>query len=790
MDTTIRITEEADPEAQAVIGSLIGNHRILKLLGRGGMGAVYLAEHVVMGRRVAIKLLLDEVTFHREAVARFFDEARATARLRHPTLVEVFDCGVTPDGKYYIIMDHLEGETLEARLERERALSIGRAVRIARQIAAGLVVAHTAGIIHRDLKPSNVFLVRASGSREGGGEEGVKILDFGIAKLSAAGYSTAKQTRSGVIVGTPVYMAPEQCRGTGTIDARADVYSLGCLLYAMLCGGPPFRHETMGELIAAHLHEVPPSPRALNAAIPPALEALIARTVAKTPEERPSSAELEVALEALARDLPDDLPQLAPEAAQSRPITVAEARLRTVRTQRRRRLALGAAAAGVLVVGGAFVATKLRRGPGRGADAAGAPASLWAAQVVDSESNGRPPAAPRIGVSDDGQAVVAWRQASGERTSVWVNEYDRRRGWSRARDLAPANAGDAIAMVLSVGPTGAAAVVWREAAGKSIDLWGARRDAAGTWSAPIRLEDEEGKIVGEHVVVDAAGNAMVVWEQSQKKEVRLLARAFGPDGSGGNVVVLDRREPPGTLRGVVIGGSPNGRVVALWIRGAGQEGSMTAARFDPRHGWAAAEALESASEGLGAAEVAVNDAGQAFAAWRNDAAGASLHAARFEPGRGWSPPMLAARSQFPGRDEHGPIGHPEVGMDGRGVAMVVWRELDSVLQNVWGRLHDPARGFGEPLPLEKSDTRNTHRPELAVAGDGSAVAVWQQTDERHADLFSNRYDPATGWSGQVPLEVDPTMSKEVQVARGKGLSVAVWLQGAMGRYRTWAATAE
>jgi serine/threonine-protein kinase len=267
-----------------MIGEIFGNYRVTAKLGEGGMGAVYLAEHPNIGRKVAIKMIRPVFSNDAETLRRFVREARSTATLRHPALVDIMDYGVhEKTGSAYIIMEYLEGESLDTRLERERKLHPARAADIARQIALGMAAAHRAGIIHRDLKPGNVHLVK---DVDRPGVDIVKVLDFGIAKLATNETGAGPTTRSDVLLGTPRYMAPEQCRGGGHLDHRADIYSLGCLLYEALAGRPPFAHQWPGELIAAHIAETPTPVRVLDPAIPSALESIVMRAIAKNPDHR------------------------------------------------------------------------------------------------------------------------------------------------------------------------------------------------------------------------------------------------------------------------------------------------------------------------------------------------------------------------------------------------------------------------------------------------------------------------------------------------------------------------
>jgi hypothetical protein len=266
-----------------MIGETFGSYKITGKIGEGGMGAVYLAEHALLGRKAAVKVLLPEHSRSQDLIDRFFNEAKTAAGLNHPALVDVFDFGVHPSGSAYLVMDYLEGESLGARLARLGPMPGEVVIDLGRQIARGMEVAHRGGIVHRDLKPENIFLVPDADEP---GHEQVKIIDFGIAKLLGLDKTRRGATSTGMVLGTPLYMAPEQCKGSGVVDHRADIYSVGCILYAMLCGRPPFEFPGVGEILAAHLYQPVTPPRTINPAVDPALEALVMKALSKNPDER------------------------------------------------------------------------------------------------------------------------------------------------------------------------------------------------------------------------------------------------------------------------------------------------------------------------------------------------------------------------------------------------------------------------------------------------------------------------------------------------------------------------
>jgi serine/threonine-protein kinase len=270
-----------------VIGQRFGNYRAVSLLGEGGMGAVYLAEHPEIGRRVAVKVLRPELIRDPSLLTRFLNEARAANAIRHPNIIEVLDSGTTVDGVPYLVMELLEGESLSARIRRVGKVPLRDALEFSYQAASALAAAHAKGIVHRDLKPDNLFLVPVPSDPA---REMIKVLDFGIAKLQTLPTGSGMQTRTGTLMGTPVYMSPEQCLGTKTVDHRSDIYALGIIMFEMLAGRPPFISDGFGELVNMHLNVRPPSLHDVNPAVTPPVELLILKALEKAPEARQRSA--------------------------------------------------------------------------------------------------------------------------------------------------------------------------------------------------------------------------------------------------------------------------------------------------------------------------------------------------------------------------------------------------------------------------------------------------------------------------------------------------------------------
>jgi eukaryotic-like serine/threonine-protein kinase len=270
---------------------IAGRYRIRRLLGKGGMGAVYEAEHIALERTVALKVLLPDHATDAGVVARFMQEARAAAAIGVPGIVEVFDLG-HDDGMAFIAMEKLEGEELFDRIVRDHPLPPAYVARLGVALADAIASAHEHGIIHRDLKPQNVFLAKK------GRDEVVKVLDFGIAKLQRADRADTPITRTGQVFGTPLYMAPEQLDSTKELDGRVDVYAMGAILYEALSGAPPFSATSYPELVIKITTEEPPPLDQVRPDVPSVLVSLVRGAMAKDRDQRtPSAAALRDALE-------------------------------------------------------------------------------------------------------------------------------------------------------------------------------------------------------------------------------------------------------------------------------------------------------------------------------------------------------------------------------------------------------------------------------------------------------------------------------------------------------------
>jgi len=266
---------------KGLIGKVVADrYRVVGLIGEGGMGSVFLAEHMLIGRRVALKCLHPELASDERAVARFHNEARAAAATGHENVVEVLDLGRCEDGSPFLVMEYLEGRSLAETLRRERRLAPTRACHITGQVLGALSAVHAAGILHRDLKPDNVLL-----TRRGGNPDYVKVLDFGISKMRRD-EGQLDLTRTGVAMGTPYYMSPEQARGIRDVDQRVDLYATGVILYECLTGRLPFDARNYHALLQAILEAEPPKVHELVANIHRGLSMVVDRAIARDPKRR------------------------------------------------------------------------------------------------------------------------------------------------------------------------------------------------------------------------------------------------------------------------------------------------------------------------------------------------------------------------------------------------------------------------------------------------------------------------------------------------------------------------
>jgi len=288
--------ESYDPFIGRVID---GRYRMIEPIGSGGMGTVYLAEHILVRRKVALKLLHTALSARTEAVARFHREAVAAAAVGNPHIVDVLDMGRLDGTTHYIVMEHLEGPSLARVLEQSYRLPLGRSLDIAIQMCDGLDAVHRAGIVHRDLKPENLVLLTRGAQRDF-----VKLLDFGICKVRNVALSDGELlTQTGVALGTPHFMAPEQVNAVSDLDARVDVYDIGAILYCMLTGAHPFEGRSVAQLFMRICNDAPRPLQSLRPAAPAELERILLRALAKDREDRYESAA------ALREALSDVLPE-------------------------------------------------------------------------------------------------------------------------------------------------------------------------------------------------------------------------------------------------------------------------------------------------------------------------------------------------------------------------------------------------------------------------------------------------------------------------------------------------
>jgi tRNA A-37 threonylcarbamoyl transferase component Bud32 len=363
----VAVQPGADPTFDSLIGAtLAGRYQMIRRIGEGGMGAVYEARHTVIGKRVAVKVLLEKFLTKSDFVARLLQEARLASSIGHENIVDVTDFGTTDDGRSFVVMEFLDGEALSQLVMREAPLPIERSLRIARQVASALGAAHAKGIYHRDIKPENVYLIRR------GDADFVKVVDFGISKAvkqggNEEGADAYRLTHTGLLLGTPLYMSPEQARGDEDLDHRVDIWATGVMMYECLTGEVPFRANNYLGIISQVLTHTaaPPSQVRPELGIPDAVEAVVMRAMDKDRTRRYGAmADLEHDLERLlAGDQNVGLPLVAGSAAAPGRRPVAPPR----------RWHLGLAAVLALAVG---VTLALSRPTGGGAAPAAAPAQV------------------------------------------------------------------------------------------------------------------------------------------------------------------------------------------------------------------------------------------------------------------------------------------------------------------------------------------------------------------------------------------------------------------------------
>jgi eukaryotic-like serine/threonine-protein kinase len=279
-----QLPAQAAPVGDPYIGKTVADrYRVISKLGEGGMGVVYLAEHVFIEKKVAVKILSEDFARKADLVARFMQEAKAASKIGHENIIDITDFGETASGSVFFVMEFLDGADLAHHIRDSGAMPIARTRYVMNQVCRALGAAHSKGIIHRDLKPENIYLIERNGR-----PDFVKILDFGIAKMSSLdNEGGSRLTRTGMIFGTPEYMSPEQAKGDKP-DHRVDIYAAGCILYEMLTGDVPFHAETFMGVLTKHMFETPqpPSERAPQANIAPDLEAVVLKALHKDREQR------------------------------------------------------------------------------------------------------------------------------------------------------------------------------------------------------------------------------------------------------------------------------------------------------------------------------------------------------------------------------------------------------------------------------------------------------------------------------------------------------------------------
>jgi serine/threonine protein kinase len=378
--------EGPDPMIGRVLSGL---YKVQSRIGRGGMGTVYMAVHIHLDKPFAVKVLSDQIATNKSAIQRLLQEARTASSIDHDNIVDVFSFDATEDGRVFLVMELLEGVSLSELVERG-PMRLERALPIARQVCQALEAAHARGVVHRDLKPENVFICRKRDA------DFVKVLDFGISKVRATDAEQVRVTKTGQLVGTPLYMSPEQARGELDVDHRADVYALGVMLFEMLTGHPPFEGTNYFQLLWKHGNEPAPSARTRVPELPEALDRVLLRALEKKPDARfQTMRELEEALVAVAPELgsPDRLISLPPRQASIAPSTDATTGPRasaptpvTLPTTSRRPWWVALAA--IFLLAGGFAAARLTGSETRDADPATGPSAAASAGTTSDTTSG------------------------------------------------------------------------------------------------------------------------------------------------------------------------------------------------------------------------------------------------------------------------------------------------------------------------------------------------------------------------------------------------------------------
>jgi hypothetical protein len=583
-------------------------------------------------------------------------------------------------------------------------------------------------------------------------------------------------------------MSPEQCRGHREIDGRADVYSVGCILYALVCAGPPFRYDTSGALIAAHQYEVPPAPRAINPAVPRRLEALILQLLSKAPEDRPGAARLLEELDALLPEMPDKPPAIGATPP-------ARAAIVSATTFRRGSRRLGLVAAALALAGvGAVGALALRTRPapvgreGRAPSAPGPDLPRWSAQIIGPKGAGRVVQFNRgLAGNSSGQAVATWLLEKDGGRDVWANVYDQKRGWGRPTRVRASDGHSVHDPAVALSPGGQALVLWMAGdADKSSHLWSSLYRPGRGWSEPSRIDFAGAELESPELAIDDRAGAIAIWRQEVKQDEGVLWFSHLPPGGRWT---SPQRLDPGRPRDADLPRlvpNDSGRMVAAWIHRGRRAERLQVSEYVAGQGFGPPRTIYSIDDGhIEAPEIAMNEPGEIACAWRVRQGGSvSVWTASFTPAQGWSTPTkLTAREQ---RD----AGSPQLGLARDGSGLLVWREPDLDVQSVYALPFSLRTGWGEERTIEEHHTDARH-PELAMGAGGDAAVTWLQPEAPQIALWANVFHRKRGWGAPTPLQTTPGRVREARVTYAGDVAVAFWLQETKGTDgEVWAATLE